>query len=59
MCPAGKGPPTLASRGWRGKEHRWQVLPEWASDDNLTSSSAVGSFDAAGTFTAQDKVRQV
>lgn len=61
----GKQPP----RAWREKEpprteqpkadqpHKWNSpLPEWASDDSVTSST-VGTFDSSGNFTASaDKV---
>ena len=59
----GKQPP----RAWRDKElqktdqqpQKWNSpLPEWASDDSVTSTT-VGSFDSSGNFTAStEKVGQ-
>ena len=48
LAGPGKQPP----RAWRDKEpSKTDPLPEWASDDSVTSTT-VGTFDSSGNFTA-------
>ena len=56
-----------APRAWREKDQpkteqpqKWNSpLPEWASDDSVTSTT-VGTFDSSGNFTASaEKVKLI
>ena len=54
MSVSGPGKQPPSARAWKDKDsssQKWQALPEWASDDSVTSSS-VGTFDSSGNFTS-------